>query len=474
MKNTFLTVILAASLLLIVTACGDFGNMNVSPNSPSNPNTASFLTGTLRGVGGVVTNMIPALYVQQFGDVTYIDESRYKTVQFDYAGFYTSPLNNLRYLIQLNTDEATKNAAAANGSNANQIAVARIMKGFYYQIMTDRWGDIPYSQSLKGAEGFSPSFDTQQAIYNDLFKEWKEAQAQFDGGKALVGDILLSGNVAKWKKFANSLRAIAALRLSKADPAKGKAEFAAALADGVITSNADNVTFKYLNEAANEHPLYNNYITTNRRDYAVSNTFIDYLVKVKDPRLPAMADKNITGVYRGVPYGVFPPTWKPQDVSLAATSMRQQSSAVNVITYAQVLLAQAEAAQLGWTSGNPKDLYEAAIKASMEQWNAYTADAYKTYISGPEVAFDNNKAIEQIATQRWVALFYQGTEAWTEWRRTGFPKLNPASKLLNGGTDIPRRFAYPAHEATLNKANYEAVVARQGKDDQYTRVWWDK
>jgi hypothetical protein len=333
---------------------------------------------------------------------------------------------------------------------------------------------VPYSQALKGADGFSPSFDTQQAIYNDLFKEWKEAQAQFDGGKTVVGDILLGGNVAKWKKFANSLRAIAALRLSKVDAAKGKAEFAAAIADGIITSNADNVAFKYLSDANYEHPLYNNYITSNRKDFAVSSTFIDYLLKTNDPRLSAMADKNINGAYRGVPYGVFPPTWKAQDVSLAATSMRQQNSAANVITYAQVLLAQAEAVQLGWIAGNAKSLYEAAIKASMEQWGVYSASAYDAYIKSPEVTFDSAKAIEQIGTQRWIVLFYQGTEAWAEWRRTGFPKLTPAAKPLNGGTAIPRRMGYPAHEVTLNKTNYDAVIAKQGKDDQYTRVWWDK
>ena len=128
MKNTILKSILGAGLLFSVTSCSDFGDMNVSPNSPANPNTASVLTGVLRNVGGATTSIIPALYAQQFGDVTYIEESRYKTVQVDYNGFYTGPLSNLQYIIKLNTDEATKSTAAANGSNANQIATARILK----------------------------------------------------------------------------------------------------------------------------------------------------------------------------------------------------------------------------------------------------------------------------------------------------------------------------------------------------------
>ncbi|CCH54628.1 hypothetical protein BN8_03821 [Fibrisoma limi BUZ 3] len=483
MKRYWFKSTVFAAVLSTMTACSDFGDMNVNPNNPSTPSTPALLTGAIRNVGAIngqvgpgSFNMTPALYVQQFGDITYIEDSRYKTINFSYNGLYTGPLLSLQQVIDLNTNADTKTAAAAAGSNANQIAIARILKGYFFQFVTDRWGDVPYSQALKANENFTPAFDKQQDIYNDLFKEWKEAAAQFDGGATAQGDILLNGNAARWKKFANSLRLIAALRLSKADPAKGKAEFAAAMADGVFTSNADNVQYNYLSEANNENPLYNNYITTNRKDFALSNTFVDYLKKVNDPRLPFLADKNINGEYRGVPYGAFPSPGKAQDFSLAATAIRQQNSPVNVLTYGQVLLAQAEAAKLGWTTGNAKSLYEAAIKASMQQWMAtgYSEAAYTAYIAQPDVAYSDANAIERIATQRWIHLFFQGTEAWNEWRRTGFPQLKPAASTLNGGTDIPRRLAYPVTEVTLNKSNYDAVISRQGKDDQYTRVWWDK
>ncbi|RIV25370.1 SusD/RagB family nutrient-binding outer membrane lipoprotein [Fibrisoma montanum] len=483
MKKYWFKSTVFAAVLSTLTACSDFGDINVNPNNPSTPSTPALLTGAIRNVGAIngqvgpgSFNMTPALYVQQFGDVTYIEDSRYKTINFSYNGLYTGPLLSLQEVIDLNTNEATKTAAAATGSNANQIAIARILKAYFFQFITDRWGDVPYSQALKANQNFTPAFDKQQDIYNDLFKEWKEAAAQFDGGATAQGDILLNGNAARWKKFANSLRLIAALRLSKVDPAKGKAEFAAALADGVFTSNADNVQYNYLSEANNENPLYNNYITTNRKDFALSNTFVDYLKKVNDPRLPFLADKNINGEYRGVPYGAFPAQGKAQDFSLAATAIRQQNSPVNVLTYGQVLLAQAEAAKLGWTSGNAKSLYESAVKASMQQWMGagYTEAAYTAYIAQPDVAYSETNAIERIATQRWIHLFFQGTEAWNEWRRTGYPQLKPTASTLNGGTEIPRRLAYPVTEVTLNKANYDAVISRQGKDDQYTRVWWDK
>ena len=475
MKSLHKLVLTLLYVAVLATACNDFGNLNVSANNPAQPNTAGLLTGALTTVGDLATGIVPCLYAQQLGDVTYIEESRYKTVNFDYAGFYTGPLNALQNIIKLNTDADTKTTAAANGSNANQIATARILKAYIFLHITDTWGDIPYSAALKGQSNFSPIFDKQQDIYTDLFKELKEAAAQFDGDKSISGDILFGGDNDQWKKFANSIRALMALRLSKVDAAKGKAEFVAALTSGVLASNDDNVQFHFLADAHYENPIYSNYTTFNRKDYAVSNTLIDILKGLNDPRLPAFADEaTASATFVGVPYGVFPPTWKSQEVSLMASSITEQNSPANVLTYAQLLFAQAEAAKLGWTTGNAKTLYENAIKASMQQWHVYTAADYTTYIAQSKVAYTDAKALELIGQQRWLALYFQGYDAWTEWRRTGFPALIPAAKPLNTSGKIPRRFAYPTSEASLNKVNYDAVVARQGADVQETRVWWDK
>ncbi|GAB3268372.1 SusD/RagB family nutrient-binding outer membrane lipoprotein [Larkinella harenae] len=477
--------LLAAGLMLTTVACSNFEEMNVNPNSPLAPNTASLFTAAIRtGVGATNSqvgpsgfNITPALYVQQFGDVIYIEDSRYKTINFSYNGLYAGPLVNLQAIIDQNTNEATRAGVAVYGSNNNQIAIARILKAYIYQWITDRWGDIPYSQALKGDQNFSPAFDKQQAIYNDLFKEYKEAAAQFDAGTAVRGDILLSGNATRWKKFAATQRLLAALQLSKVDPTKGKAEFTAALADGVLASNADNVRYTFLADANNENPLYNNYVRSNRKDFAVSDVFVNYLKKVSDPRLPYMAAPNQRGEFVGVPYAVFPATGPAQNFSLAASTVSAQNAPANVVTYAEVLFAQAEAAKLGWITGDAKALYESAVKASLQQWmgTAYTDAAYTAYIAQPDVAYADAKAIELIATQRWIALFFQGTSAWNSWRRTGFPVLKPAAAPLNGGTAIPRRLAYPVTtEGTLNTTNYNAVIASQGADTPYTRVWWDK
>ncbi|MCY7349268.1 MAG: SusD/RagB family nutrient-binding outer membrane lipoprotein, partial [Cytophagaceae bacterium] len=164
-----------AASLFTLAGCSDFGNINVNSNSPSTPSTSALFTGAIRTVGNMngqvgpgSLNGTPTLYVQQLADVTYVEESRYKTVNFSYNGLYSGPLNNLNQVIKLNIDADTKTAAAAQGSNANQIAIARILKAYIFQWITDRWGDVPYSQALKGNENFSPAFDRQQDIYNDL------------------------------------------------------------------------------------------------------------------------------------------------------------------------------------------------------------------------------------------------------------------------------------------------------------------
>ncbi len=483
MKLSFKHSITIILLIWSLSACelGDFGDININPNSPSAPNTAAMMTAAMRDIAHMSSDMMGGLYAQHFGDVTYIEESRYKTLYFDFSGgffvyspLYNGTLNNLQTIIHLNTDTATKGSMEGNGSNANQIALARILKAYCFLWITDHWGDVPYSDALKGKEGFSPKYDTQQAIYNDLFKELKEAVAQFDGGEPMHGDIMLEGHIDGWKKFANSLRAIAALRLSKIDPTKGKTEFAAAISAGVLESNDDNVHYYYLKEATNAHPIYTNYITENRRDFAVSSTLVNWLSANHDPRLPAIAEPNLAGKFNGVPYGVFPPTWRAQDVSMMASSLCQQDSPINIMTYAQLLFSEAEAVKLGWIAGDAKDLYEQGIRASMEQFGVHLSTDLIDYLNQPAIKYSDAKALEQIGTQKWVALFFQGGEAWAEWRRTGFPILKAPTKTFNGLTEPPRRWGYPTSEVTLNKANYDAAVARQGPDLLSTRVWWDK
>lgn len=483
----------------------DFGttNNNPDPNAFLVANTQELLTNaqtytwgdfTIASTGTVKE---PMLYIQYLSQSQYPDAGLYNNTQPSWANWYAVALEDLKKIIEANTTKSS--GAEGNGSAANQIAVARIYKAYLFSILTDRYGDIPYSQALQAPANLNPAYDKQQAIYTDLFKELREAAAQFDGGAAVKGDVIFDGNAAKWKKFANSLRMILALRLSKVAPTTGKAEFTAAYNDaaGYIGTNADNAVFNYLNNTTYRSPW--NSLYNQRSDYGVSTTLVNILQSYGDPRISSFAYPISTNTYKGVPPGLSSanlqawinanPNYSRMGSKItgwtwsgSAATLQSYKGTNNgyIITAAQMLLTKAEAELLGWI-GAPADAtadYTNAIKTSWDQWNvAYTAADLTTYLAGANVAPSTTTAtmLSRIGYQKWLALYPNGQEAWSEWRRTGYPALTPAPDAVSTSPAIPRRLTYPATEITLNAANYAAQVSTMpGGDAQSTRVWWDK
>jgi len=353
------------------------------------------------------------------------------------------------------------------------------MKAYYYLLMTDKWGDIPYSQALQGNKAYSPVYDKQQDIYTALFKELTEAVAQINTGESsVVGDVLLNGDMNAWKRFANTIRMTMALRLTKADVTKGKAEYAAAVAAGVLTSNAQNIAYKFIaGDPNNYNPWYNNYSISNRNDYAISKTLTDYMEPKADPRLKIYGESLSGGVVKGLAYGRNVAVNIPAAYSRIGDAFRSQSSAMPVFNYAQVLFMQAEAAKLGWAAGGEAEAeakYKAAIKASWEQYGVFNQAAYDTYVALPGVAYVAADGHKQIITEKWVHLYLNSWESWNDWRRTGFPVLTPAVDAVDS-RGIPLRLGYPPTESALNGDNYKAAVtAIGGTDDNYGKMWWLK
>lgn len=479
LKTIAFVASLAVTASATLTSCKKFGDTNVNPYATTTPVTQNLLTGAIRSLPVTTNSTLGAEYAQHISDVQYTDGSRFIDINVAYTDFYRGPLLSLQKIIQFNTDPATAPTVVGGGSNANQIAIARILKAYYFFHITNRWGDIPYSEALLQGDNLTPKFDKQQDVYNDLFKELKEAANQFDGGKAVVGDILLGGNADRWKKFANSLRLVMALRLSKADPAKGKAEFIDAKGAGVFMSNAETVKYQHLNETANESAWYARYLT--RFDFAISKPFLDYLKSVNDPRIPVFADKPQDGNanYVGMPYGLAVTTGIPNNsVSFIGTNLRKQNSPEFTLSAAHVLFTLAEGEKLGWNAAGAANDVAAAqyyldgIKVSLEQYGV--SSGYAAYVAQPEIVYSPVNAIKQISYQRWIALYLNGYEAWNEWRRTGFPVLDPGPAPYTTDGQIPRRQGYTTLERDLNKTNYDAVIASQGPDAVNTKIWIDK
>jgi hypothetical protein len=498
MSNSIIKIF-AFSMLLTAVGCKKFSSdLNTNPNAPTIASNAQLLTSAINQLPVVIEGISGALYTQQWAEKPYTDDSRYISVNFDYYGIYAGELENLQAILDSKTFNVNE------GSKANQLAAARILRAYFYWHMTDRWGDIPYADALKGKADFTPKYDAQKDIYDDLLKELKEAAAQIDNGNPVTGDILYGGDMESWRRFANSMRALMALRLSKIDPAKGKLEFTDAFSGGVLTGNDQNAVYVHLADAVNQNYWYYVADVQNRPWYWISKTLTDYMAPLGDPRLKIFADTALaSGKYAGVPYGLDGNAIggiSSQDVSFMGQHVRAQNAPCYVLTYAQMLLAQAEAIKLGWQAGGDADAalkYKAAIEASVRQWNrksfqggvvddiektSYSADdegdttGLGAYLARPEVVYDPASALKQIAYQRWVHLYMNGYEAWAEWRRTGFPVLTPAPD--NNNIPIPRRQAYPSSEPNINTDNYKAAIQAQpglgGKDDLTGRVWWDK
>jgi hypothetical protein len=477
-KIKFLAV--AASAVLLTTSCekiGDFGDTNVNPNVTSVPSPAALLTNALVSMGGFASQTRPGLYAQQFSETQYTEVSLYALPQLEFDGNFAGPLMDLQNIININTDPATKDNAAKFGANANQIGIARIMKAYMFWTFTDRWGDIPYFEALKGSANLSPKYDTQEAIYKDLVKELKEANAQFQPtGTKVQGDIIYGGDIAKWRKFANSLRMLIALRTSKVYP--GPAEFGGTAfkdafqdPNGYIASNADNFTIKYPGTvAAFSNPwwaLYNG-----RTDYAESKVMTDLTASLSDPRQAAFGSSTV-----GFPYGLTRDqavAFGTSYATILAASKRDRSSPLVVIGASDVLLAIAEAAQRGWITANVGQFYQNGIAENWAEWGV--TGNLTTYVSNSSVALTGAASdLQKIQLQQYISFYPDGLQAWANWRRTGVPALTPTPNAIGSSKQIPRRYTYGPNEYTLNSANVKEAVGRlAGGDTPDARVWWDK
>jgi hypothetical protein len=478
-KNIIKTLALTVSVG-VVSSCESFEELAKNPNAITTPVTSALLTNALNDFdtpSATIAGNPAGLFCQYIAETQYTDASLYATPQIAWDGAYAGSLNDLQNIININTGADTKAYAALNGSNNNQIAVARILKAYRFWNLTDVYGDIPYSEALQ--KKLNPKYDTQQEVYNGIFKELKEATAQMDGGNGnpFTGDILYHGDMAKWKKFANSIRVLMALRLSKVDPATGKTQLLDALASpgGVFMSNDDNATIVYPG-GTYKHPWFITY--DGRKDYAISETIGDILVDSKDQRAAAFGQLNGKGELVAFPYGLT----RDEAVAFANghsdfsfvfdKSMREQSSASYVITAAHVYLARAEAAQLGWSTENAEAMYKKGIETSWEQWGVGDTASLDAFLASEAVSLATDP-LKKIQLQRYVAFYPNGIQGWSEWRRTGVPALTATPKATSISKLIPRRYVYGANEPVLNKTSYQAAVSRT-PDSQDSRVWWDK
>jgi hypothetical protein len=473
-----------------VGACtDDFVSINDDPIEPTAVPEDLLFTRSLRKAmlddftWQVGEHLHPNMFVQHFANSTpSFNTDRYEvnngwlTRYWDIA--YTDYGKDIQQVIEQTQGDPQK---------VNKLAQARIWKVFVVHRLTDFFGDIPYSEAFQGDE--TPVYDPQEEIYRDLFAELDAAVAQFDPGQQDrfgSADVLYQDDVTRWQQFANSLRLRLALRVSAVD--RGLAEQQAQAAvngpSGLIASNEASARLLPSGGSRTErNPLAT---VMGFQDSRVSQTLETTLRDLNDPRLsvyiaPAVGDEF--DERRGFPNGLTASQIQQENVarfSIAGEVFQTPSNPISVLSHSEVRFLQAEAAVRGLTRGDPGALYEQGVEAVMQRYAVPSADV-EAYLAQPEVAWDpadsDDEKVRKIILQKWLALFGRsGFEAWSEYRRTGLPELQPIGATSGGGTGgiVPRRVPYPESEDFLNTENHEAAVARLGEGDTYlSRMWWD-
>ena len=476
MKLRYASLIFFSILLFSITSCKkELVNINKNPNAAQIAQPDYLLTAATKSAvdeyWSITRSTNPSsLFVQQWAMIQYTDPDRYIFTNNDFQELWTveySSIVNLDEIINLADDQ----------KNSNYKGVALVLRSWAFSLLTDAFGDIPYSQSIQIDKYLTPAYDPQKEVYEGILNDLKNAQADLDpAGKAIAGDVIYNNNISLWKKFANSLRLRIALRIADREPEISKQVLADIQneAGSFISSNSEIAQLVYLN-SPNQNPI-SNYFDT-RDDYRISKTIVDKLIELHDPRLPIYANKTAATTpqqYVGLPNGLlvgdasnygFSKTSKPGDY------FSNPHAPAVIMSYAEVLFDRAEAAARGFTNEDAADLYKQAILASLGQYNISDADA-NTYVNSTDVQYDATNFKKSIGNQKWIALFGQGLEAYAEWRRLDYPQLQPAvAGVLNG--QIPLRFIYPGTEQSLNGKSYQQAVTDQGPDILTTRLWFD-
>jgi hypothetical protein len=409
---------------------------------------------------------------------------------------YVYAINNAQIIIDKEGDEENL---------SGKKAAAMIWKCYLMQRLTDLWGDVPYSEAFKGNPelNFTPVYDKQEDVYASMLDELKEAVLVLSKNESFFteeNDLLMFGDKDKWIRFANSLRFKMAIRLSEVDPAYSNQILMELDNEALISSAGEECTFQY--NLTHQKPLCE--ATGTRQNEGVqyinpSKYFVDLLNDLEDPRKKVYLEKTalsdiypFIAEYRGVPnlLSYNSPEWENYnldaslgdplgqygDVSRVGHYFTDNDRPVQLLSYAEMCFLQAEAALNGNWDGDALEYFKDGIRANMEYINEWADESDK--ISEFEIVAYINQFdqvdIETIITQKYLLFTFENViEAFTEYRRTGFPILVDYSGEKINEDDFPNRLRYPFSEYTYNNENYLNAVADQGPDDLSTKVYWD-
>ena len=519
MKDTIKRLSYLVALLFVFSGCSEdeLIDLNVNPNASDDIDMEFlFAKGTIAITenGGMfirAQHIYAGNMIQLNADVDAFPQGDKYFYNAGYSGamwdaYYGDAIKQLTHVVDRTSGDADQ---------SNLYAMALTMRTYVLFRLTDMYGDIPYQQAgrgLNGQENWFPAYDTQQDIYGFIVNDLREARGLLSASGENLGaqDLVFGGDTGLWKRFINSLLVRVGMRLTKIDLALARSivEEAAGDSNGLISSLAEDAFIVHQPGSSGRQngittPLVQSEVYA--RNMRPSATLIDWMANGNDPRLSIISGGTgdpfdlgtwNTSQHVGLPNGLDGNT-APQyaiDQGLIANAadytinlfsfinplIMDVDDPAYLLSYGEVELNLAEAAVRGWNvGGSATEHFEAGVRAAIDKWVAFdgslavasaTTDAY---LAGIDFANAANQ-LELIGEQYWAAQYYDGIEAWYNWRRTGFPALTPISYPGNytGGT-IPRRLQYSESEIGSNPDNYSQAINRQGADNFTTRVWWD-
>lgn len=460
--------------MLVITSCKkDLTELNVDPKSPYSFPSYAFFTNAQRTLASTATSPnvnlnIFRLIVQYWTETTYTDESNYdlQTRQIP-RGVW-----NALYRDVLRDFQEARNLIPAEALDAitqkNELAIIDINEVYTWYYLVTTFGDIPYTDALNVDNAF-PKYDDDKAIFTALLSRLDADIAALDisGGSFGNADIVYGGDPASWKKFAASMKLKIGMTLADADPGAAKAAVESAVTAGVFTSNDDNAVFQFLSGPPNTNPVWEDLVQSGRKDFVATNTIVDKLVELNDPRIPLYFTNDAGGDYSG---GVPGESNNYATFSKPAVALTAPDFPTTLLSYSEVEFFLAEAIERGFTvGGTAADHYNNAVTASIVEAGGTITDA-SGYLSQPGVVYSSADYKAKIGLQKWISLYNRGWDEWIEQRRLDEPMIvAPASAV----TDYPVRFTYSIDEQNINTANYNSASTAIGGDDVTTKLFWD-
>ena len=513
MQKQIIIILLLVFIGALSSCTKDFDKINTDPNSITNVQPHQLLAPALRSATQfrMIRNRN---FNNELMQVTVnMSDAEAVVFRYDFRATWSDYLWNGLYS-ELTNFKDMYHIAKGDSSNPQKsyMGISLIMQAMLYSILTDTHGDIPFSQANSARVEYGgikePAFDRQQDIYQGLFRYLEEANELLKSNQAIDrnSDLIYRGDVAKWRKFGNSLYLRLLLRVSeKSEVSSSAISKIKEMVDGnplnypVFERADESAILKWGSWSGLVSPLVTSVRAQDFRDPALVDFFINNLVAWDDPRLD---DENygIDGIarfgisksgadYVGVESGYEPGTdltrgsfFYATDNSVAgksppAITLQTDSMTGMWMNHAEVEFILAEAALKGWINGPAEDYYKKGVKSSINVWLPQWNEDVDAYLTQANMQLSQSQPMdslmEKIHLQKYYALFLVDYQQWFEYRRTGLPKLPKGKGLHNGGV-MPARMVYPVYIQSTNPTNYKAAVARQGPDIISTQVWWQK